>query len=202
MVLGARFVTGFEQLSRQPCMKQRAFGRVTLSIGDRDRRPEQRDGSGRISLVGSGFGGPRQQAPSIVDLQDLRAAIHQVEGGAIVTKGFAVRMQLLRALGGSNECQHGIRGQLQGVWTIKAAQVHAIPDCRCQVVGIDLGVFLEPIGGDVLQPACEALVEVGSLALCQGLVGGVADEYVAEPEGVVAVETGIVRSDDLTRRGS
>jgi hypothetical protein len=50
---------------------------------------------------------------------------------------------------------------------------------------------------DTLEPAREALVEVGPLLLGQALVGGVPDQEVPEAERVLAGELGTVRSDQL-----
>ena len=47
----------------------------------------------------------------------------------------------------------------------------------------------------LLEPAREALVQLRARRLCQGVVGGVADEQVAEAEGVLARELRRVRPD-------
>ena len=58
-------------------------------------------------------------------------------------------------------------------------------------------VQLDEIHAAVAQPVGEALVQLGSGRLGQRLVGGVADQQVAEPEGVVAREEPAARPDEL-----
>ena len=50
-----------------------------------------------------------------------------------------------------------------------------------EVVAEDL-VQLDQLGAVLLQPGCEALVEVGAGRFRQRVVGGVADQQVAEAE--------------------
>jgi hypothetical protein len=45
------------------------------------------------------------------------------------------------------------------------------------------------------EPVGEALVQVGTDALCQGVVGGVSEQQVVEAEGVLSRELGLVRAD-------
>ena len=65
-----------------------------------------------------------------------------------------------------------------------------------EVVAEDL-VELDQVGGALLQPVGEALVEVGTDCLRQRVVSGVADQQVAEAEGVVAWELRAVGADEL-----
>ena len=58
-------------------------------------------------------------------------------------------------------------------------------------------VQLDELGAVLLQPGCEALVELGAGRLRQRLVGGVADQQVAEAEAVLARELRPVRPDQL-----
>ena len=58
-------------------------------------------------------------------------------------------------------------------------------------------LFFDPIAGDVHEPGGEALVEVGADGLGGGLVGGVADQQVAEAIRILAGQQGADRSDEL-----
>ncbi|HEY8438465.1 MAG TPA: hypothetical protein VIK65_07605, partial [Candidatus Limnocylindrales bacterium] len=72
------------------------------------------------------------------------------------------------------------------------------PARAVQVVGDDLLLLFDPIAGDGDEPGGEALVEVGAESFGRGLVGGVADQQVPEPEGVVAGQQRAVGPDQIT----
>ena len=65
-----------------------------------------------------------------------------------------------------------------------------------EVVAEDL-VQLDELGAVRLQPGCEALVQLGAGRFRQCVVGGVADQQVAEAEAVLAGELGLVGPDQL-----
>ena len=78
--------------------------------------------------------------------------------------------------------------------------------CRFPELSAIANGLLEVVAGDLvqldqstalLQPAGVALVQLGPHALGQGLVGGVADQQVAEAEAVLALELGPVGTDEL-----
>ena len=64
---------------------------------------------------------------------------------------------------------------------------HAVAVGLLEVVAEDL-VELDQVGAALLEPVGEALVQLGARRLRQRVVGGVADQQVAEAEGVLARE--------------
>jgi len=79
----------------------------------------------------------------------------------------------------------------------QSSKFESVVDRRPQVMGNDLDVLQDPLSGDAFQPCREPGVQVGALRLRQPVVGGVTDEDVAKPEGIVSAETGAVRPDQL-----
>ena len=113
-------------------------------------------------------------------------ALEQAHGGAVVLAGAA------RAAAGGQapprrRGQHAVVGQ---------PELDAVAAGLLEVVAEDL-VQLDELGPVLLQPGGEALVEVGAGRLRQRLVGGVADQQVAEAEAVLARELRPVRPDQL-----
>jgi hypothetical protein len=66
-----------------------------------------------------------------------------------------------------------------------------------QVVGEQLRVLAQPLAGGPLQPAGEALVQLGAERLGQAGVGGVAEQRVAEAERLLAGDVRGRRADQL-----
>ena len=66
-----------------------------------------------------------------------------------------------------------------------------------QVVGEDLLELLDASLPDALEPVGEPLVQLGPERLGRGLVGGVADQLVAEPERVLARERRPIRPEHV-----
>ena len=112
------------------------------------------------------------------------SALEQADGGAVV------RPNLRAATGGRQAPPR--RGGQDAV--VGRPELSAVAAGLLEVVAEDL-VQLDELGAVVLQPGCEALVEVGAGGLRQCVVGGVADQQVAETEGILAEELGPVRAD-------
>ena len=77
------------------------------------------------------------------------------------------------------------------------AQLGPVAVGGIEVVADDLLELGEALAGRPLKPVGEALVELGPLGLRQGGVGGVADEDVAEAEGIARAQLGPVGPDEL-----
>ena len=79
---------------------------------------------------------------------------------------------------------------------VRLPQLGLVASRLLEVVAEDL-VRLDEIVAVLFEPVGEALVQFGSGGLGQGVVGGVADQQVAEAEGVVSGELGPVGADQL-----
>ena len=113
-------------------------------------------------------------------------ALEQADGGAVVlAEGRAV------AAGGQAPPRR--RGQLV---VGGHPELGAVAAGLLEVVAEDL-VQLDELGPVLLQPGCEALVELGAGRFRQRVVGGVADQQVAEAEAVLAGELRLVGPDQL-----
>ena len=77
------------------------------------------------------------------------------------------------------------------------AELQLIAVRLLEVVTHDLLELAEPVAGGALQPVGHALVEDGPLRLGKGLVRSVADQDVAEAEGVAEGQLGAIRSQQL-----
>ncbi len=100
------------------------------------------------------------------------------------------------ALGRQVEGTGGVVGQPSGA-LVHGAQLAAVSEGLLQVVAQDLLVLAHPVTRGDGQPSREPLVQVRSLFLRHGLVGGVADQEVPEAEGVLPHEFGAVGADEL-----
>ena len=69
--------------------------------------------------------------------------------------------------------------------------------CLFQVVSQDLLELLDAILPDALEPVGVPLVQLGTERLGRGLVGGIADQLVAEPERVLARERRPIRPEHV-----
>ena len=76
-----------------------------------------------------------------------------------------------------------LAAQLAGVLA-ERAELAQVPDGLLIVVADDLGVLAGPCSHRHLQPAREALMQIGSSRLGDGLVGGVTEQQVPELEGL------------------
>ena len=76
---------------------------------------------------------------------------------------------------------------------VGGAELGRVPIALLEVIADEL-VSLDERGAMLVEPAREALVQLRARSLRQRLVGGIADEEVAEAEGVLA--------DDLWRVGA
>ena len=99
----------------------------------------------------------------------------------------------MRAVAGGGQAPPRRGGQLV---VVGHPELGAVAAGLLEVVAEDL-VQLDELGPVLLQPGCEALVEVGAGRLRQRVVGGVADQQVAEAEAVLAGELRPVRPDQL-----
>src|SRR5439155_25606443 len=75
-------------------------------------------------------------------------------------------------------------------------QLDPVAASLLEVVAEDL-VQLDELGAVLFEPGCEALVQLGADRFRQRLVGGVADQDVAETEAVLTHELRPVGSDQL-----
>ena len=113
-------------------------------------------------------------------------ALEQAHGGAVVlAEG--------RAVAAGRQAPPRRRGQLV---VVGQPELGAVAAGLLEVVAEDL-VQLDELGPVLLQPGCEALVEVRAGRLRERLVGRVADQQVAEAEAVLARELRPVRPDQL-----
>ena len=113
-------------------------------------------------------------------------ALEQAHGGAVV-------LAELRPVAAGGQAAPRRRGQHV---VVGQPELGAVAAGLLEVVAEDL-VQLDELGPVLLQPGGEALVEVGAGRLGQRLVGGVADQQVAEAEAVLARELRPVRPDQL-----
>ena len=77
-------------------------------------------------------------------------------------------------------------------------QLGLVVERLLEVVADDL-VQLDQVARRAAQPVGEPLVQVGPGCLGQGVVGGVADQQVAEAERVLAGDNGAFGADQLLR---
>jgi hypothetical protein len=69
---------------------------------------------------------------------------------------------------------------------IDRAQLAPVVDRLLQVEADDLVVLAGPLPAHLLEPRGEALVQLATILLGERLIGGIADQVVAELEGVLA----------------
>ncbi len=113
-------------------------------------------------------------------------ALEQAHGGGVV-------LPELRPAAGGGQAPPRRRGQL---FVGRHPELGSVAAGLLEVVAEDL-VQLDELGAVLLEPGCEALVQLGAGRLGQRVVSGVADQQVAEAEAVLAYEVGLVRPDQL-----
>ena len=101
----------------------------------------------------------------------------RLDGGAVV-------LPERRAAAGGGQAAPRRRGQLA---VVGQPELGAVAAGLLEVVAEDL-VQLDELGAVLLEPGGEALVQLGADRLRQRVVGGVADQQVAEAEAVLARE--------------
>src|SRR6266516_7319990 len=73
---------------------------------------------------------------------------------------------------------------------VDRAELGPVPVRLLEVEAEDLLVLTDPVTRLAFEPVCEALVQLGPQLLRHRAVGGIADQDVAEAEGVVVREFG------------
>ena len=114
------------------------------------------------------------------------ARSNRLDGGAVV-------LPERRAAAAGGQAPPRRRGQLA---VAGSPELGAVAAGLLEVVAEDL-VQLDELGAVLLEPGREALVEVCAGRLRQRVVGGVADQEVAEAEAVLARELRLVGADQL-----
>ncbi len=133
----------------------------------------------------------RHQQPPFGALvgQEVHRPLEQLEDGGDV-------LPAVGAVGCLGQEASGPRCELLRV-RIGRTQLGSVSVGLLEVIGDDLLVLRQPIHGDSLQPGGESLVQLRASLLCQRLVGGVADEQMAEPVRLVPGERRLVRPHQL-----
>src|SRR5439155_17967163 len=123
----------------------------------------------------------------------------------IVEQSDRTRQQILRrrcvdSAQRSQSCRAQMLGGLgrQGArQLIGQSELAAVPMRLLEVVADDLFVLEEPLARNVLKPGSEAGMQIGPLLLREGAIGGVANQDVAESEGLVTGRAGSVWAHQL-----
>ena len=117
---------------------------------------------------------------------ERQGPLDQADGGSVVLPD-------RRSAAGGGQAPPGRAGQLvvEGHPELGAVEAGLL-----EVVAEYL-VQLDQLDAVLLQPGCQALVQLGAGRFRQCLVGGVADQQVTETEAVLADELGFVGSDQL-----
>ena len=80
--------------------------------------------------------------------------------------------------------------------SVRLLELRLVASCLFKVVAEDF-VELDQIRAPFFEPAGEAFVQVGADSLGHGVVGSVADQKMAEAEGLLACELRCVGPDEL-----
>ena len=116
---------------------------------------------------------------------ELGCAIEQRGSGPVV-------QAVAGAPTGDGESQRGAFGQL----VVRLSELRVIAGGLLEVVADDL-VALDESVAVLVEPVCEARVQVGADSLGEGVVGSVADQQVAEAVAVVAGDLSAVGTEEL-----
>ena len=180
-------MTVIERLSRASLSRDRSPARAP-SIGrlveGRERRLDIAHPDERITQV---VQDPCPLGPTV--LAHGRGATEQVHGRDVIFPAGCPAP-------GRREPRAGPRPDRLGpiVWR---RELRSICVGLLQVIRDDLLLLHDRVAPHALEPVGEALVELGTLALGDRLVRGVADQHVTEPEGVLAGQRASLGPDQL-----